>query len=550
MSLEIRYYDMPDRVADSMQVTGDGKALPFLTWGGEDIPYATLEPGVWVLDGSRALLPEEPELWQSDQVSEADGTFSVPPVVECEMETPCTATGLTLTFSPSTAQWCPRVQVLWFHDTVLLAQLEAEIQTPQVVLSHTVENFNRLRLTLLSTNQPFHMAKLQHLQIGQEISFGGQSLCRVELVNELDPSLCVLSVDTMEVEIYDQQGRSLTPQKNQKMELYRNGSLLAVQYIRESRRLSRQTYRFSCQSAIGLLEDQFLGGIYENTPVTALLDEILQGHSYRLDPRLSGETISGFLPVCTRREALQQLSFAIGGGVTTQAGADIRISPLEERVSTRFLPEHIFAGSQVQSLPRQGVVEVSAHRYVRAGETETVVEDQTVNGTMRITFSQPYYDYQVTGGTLLDHGANYVHLQGQGRVTVKAKPYLHTVQVYTRRDEMASTLEKGSVLQVQQATLVTESNAEQVLERLYAVSRLRQELQQEVVLQTQQAGELAACPDPWNTQLVGYITAVEGMLTPGGHRAVVTVRGAQSPMQIACLYAGELFSGDEEVVCL
>ena len=139
----------------------------------------------------------------------------------------------------------------------------------------------------------------------------------------------------MQIDIHDRKDRSLIPQKNQKMELYQNNSLYVAHYIASSSREAKHYYTFSCQSAIGLLDEDYLGGIYNAVPAQDVLADILVGIPFELHAAFADSTISGYLPICTRREALQQLVFALGAVVTTQESSAIRIAPIPTAVLQR-----------------------------------------------------------------------------------------------------------------------------------------------------------------------------------------------------------------------
>ena len=55
---------------------------------------------------------------------------------------------------------------------------------------------------------------------------------------------------------------------------------------------------------------------------------------YDLAPSLAGIVIKGYLPVCTHREALQQVAFALGAVVSCARSDNIRIYPLPPATST------------------------------------------------------------------------------------------------------------------------------------------------------------------------------------------------------------------------
>ncbi len=554
MSLEIRYIDAPEGVQEGLTASSTGGSVfsdpASVPRGGPDAAWATLEPGVWVLDGSRRLLPDDPEPgWWSAEPSGPDGSFAVPPVLELALETPCSATGFTFTFSPSTGQWCSRIRLSWYNGATLLRQGVYFPDGPEWVLEQTVESFDRIRLELLAASAPGQFAKLRQLVVGQLLRFGPEELERVQLVNEADPTLCVLSADTLSVTLMDRKGRNLIPQENQRMELYRDGKLRAVSYVVSGNRKGRNVYQFSCQSVIGLLEDTFLGGMYDRKPLAELVAEILGERPFALAPDFRETTVSGYLGVCTQRQALQQLAFAAGAVITTQDSDKIRFNPLPTAVTGTFGPADIFLGASVRTEPRVSRVEVTAHSYSPSEEEVTLLQDEEITGEdVLITFDTPHHSYTITGGQITASDVNWVRVSAEGCVTLTGKTYLHSCVVHSRRNPMATARELGNTVSVPDVTLIHGGNGKQALDRLYGVCLLRQTAEQEAVVRGQRAGDSVASVTPWNTRLNGYITSMDMELTRGASVAKVVILGMEAAVEGVYLHSGELFAGGTEVV--
>lgn len=553
MSLTVKYFDVPNGAQAAAQVTGQGQ--PFsdpacAASGAEDIAFATLEPGAWTLDGTRNILADSPGgFWWSAERSDDVGVFAVVPVLDFAFPEPYTATGLTFTFWPSMGQWCSRVRVCWYNGNSLLTQAEAYPDSAVWTLSRKVESFDRVRVELLATNLPGQFAKVQRVEIGQTVVFGRGELVSAQLVNEIDPTLCSLTVDTMKISVRDRQDRALAPQEKQRMELYRDETLLAVHYITESVREAQHFYTFSCQSAIGLLDEDFMGGIYTGAPAENIIADIMDGREYVLDAAFAGRTVTGYLPVCTRREALQQLAFALGAVVTTQGSSAISLVPLPQQITGSFSAKYIFPGAKVETAARVARIEVTAHSYTPSATQEILLDNETLSGEdLLLTFDAPHHSYAITGGTITASGANYVTVTANGTVTLTGKTYLHSTVTHTKRNPAATAAERSNVLAVDSVTLVNAGNVSAALARLYDAMQLRQTLTQTAVISGQQAGQRVSTVNPWGTQVRGYISSMDSALTQNGQTADVTIIGAEVSAEAVSGYAGEIYAGDKEVL--
>lgn len=550
MSLKVKYLDVPNGAQETAQVEGQGQSFSVaakLSTGTESRAYATLEPVGWPLDGGRDILPDNPEdLWWSAESSDNDGYFANPPVITILLPEVHTATGLTFTFSPATEEWCSEIRVSWYNDTVLLMEASAFPDAPLWILQKAAEGFNKIRIELIRTNNPNSFAKLQLVEIGQTVWVAQGELTGVHLVNEVDPTLSELTVDTMTVRIRDKQNRQLLPQKNQRVELYRNEKMIAQQYITESSREEQSSYTFNCQSVIGLLENEYLGGIYTAKPAEELFADILDGFSYVLSASFTGSKVTGYLPICTRREALQQLVFALGAVVTTHGDGVIHIDPIPQTVSGRFSTQELFLGAKTETAPRVAKVEVVAHSYSPSSEVDTLLDAELISGEdVMITFTEPHHSYTITGGTITGSGANWVTVTANAEVTLTGKKYIHSTTHHTRRNPAATVSERNNTHIVESATLIHRGNVAPVLERLYGIAQLRQTLSQKAVITSQTAGHYVTSEGEGGMQIRGFITSMESDLTPYGHTASITILGMEVPAQIAQFYSGELFAGEE-----
>lgn len=568
MSLKIKYLDIPQGAQEAARVACLGQPFSdasLITAGAQDVAYATLEPEGWPLDGSRVLFPDAPTTGFWSEEASADttgilgravlgslvlgsqnmtGSFQTPPVIVLTFPEAYTATGITFTFWPSTEEWCSEICVTWYRGNDVLSQILDHPDAPLWTIQNAVESFDKIEVELLQVNKAGHFAKLQRIEVGQTIWFDKHQITKIHMVNEVDPSLSELTVDTMTVEICDKQGLTLLPQENQMMELYRNGKLEAVQYIVNSQRQARQYYTFSCQSAIGLLEDDYLGGIYEAVPVRDLLEDLLPGMSFELNAIYEDRTVTGYLPICTRREALQQLAFSMGAVVTTHGGAAIRINPIPDGFSSSISPGKIFQGAKVETQPRIAKIELDVHKYTEVDDEETLLEEEPISGEdVLITFSEPHHSYAVAGGTLTDCGANWVKLSAEGNVTLTGKKYRHTTTRHVQANPKATASERNNIYAVEKATLVHQGNIHDVLKRLYGISELCRTVTQEIVVDGQCAGQKVSSMNPWGGVIQGYITSMENDLTPNGHTASVVILGVEKATS-ALFYAGELMAGD------
>ena len=535
MSLTIKYLDTPEGAQTSAIVTGVGlqpfSAATSAENGADDVAWATTEPGLWLLDGSRDIMSDDPQNvgWWSDTLSDESGYFRIPPVLVIDFDSRFSATGITITFSASTEQWCSRVIVRWYRDGEMLAEIEGFPDSPKWAGGGSVDSFDRITIDLLETNTPESLAKIQQITIGQLIVFGREEIISAQLVNEVDHTLGTMPVDISRFEVFAPDGLSLNPQQNQRVELYRDSQLLATHYIENGTRSAAGHYVLDCHSAVGRLESDFLGSVYDGVPAEDLLPELLDYLPVYIDPKLRRREVTGYIPVCTRREALQQVCFAIGAMVSTSKSDVINIIPIPDTGDVKFADDDIFAGAEIEIAKRVAAVEVAAHRYKKSNTVETLLDDEVISGEdVLITFDAPHWGYEISGGTITGEGANWITITADGAVAVTAKIYTHTTTIRKKKNPDATYAERGNVVSVTEATLVNSSNVQQVLDRLLAASERRWTLTQDVVVTDQEIGSIVTSHSPWGGTVTGIITSIDSTITQNGHTARVVISGKEA----------------------
>lgn len=537
MSLHIEYVDAPVGAQEAAEpfaynTQSFGKASQIAA-GANDTPWVSLETNGWSLNGKGLLIPENAQDigWWSGERSGEDGRFANPPEIDIYFPGKSyTATGITFRFWPSLEDWCSEMIVQWYKDGNHVDSVQVYPDSANWILQHSVDDFDQINIQIMATNKPGQYAKIQQIQVGQVVFFMHNEIVSVSLLTEIDPSLCELSADAMTIEIRDIGKRKIIPQKSQTMHLYQNGVQIAAHYVDDFSRESAGVYRFECTSAIGQLEDDYLGGVYSEKPLTSVLSGLLSGFEYSIDESFANAKITGYLPACTRREALQQISFAIGAVVKTGETGTIRLLPPEEVVTGAIENDRIFTGAKVKQNAPIVSVQVVSHSYTPNEETETLLENEHIGEVdVLYVFSEPHHSYELTGqeATLDSYGENWVRISAPETVTLTAKKYTHSSVVHTKKNQVSTNAQKGQVITVDSATLINSQNVTDAMDRLHEYYMNDQLLTEDIVVNGEHAGDKVSSSSPWGNKIVGYITKMESTFTGNGHRSSIQVSGTE-----------------------
>lgn len=501
------------------------------------LPAATLEPNYWALDGSFSVFPDEPEtktwgLW-SASMSGPDGAFAVPPVLTITFSGNHSSRGVSFEFNPYGNNYPGHLNIKWYNGDVLLADEDFYPTGWQYSAVHTVENYNKLEITFYSTSIPFRYLKLQKINYGLYREFRSDEIIDACVMEEIDPISAELSINTLnfrlhspdaEFNILNPQGVYTLLQQRQPLVVIERidgiAKPLGTFFLDTWDNTTENSFAMGAVDAIGIMAGtNFKGGMYNGAMAAELLADILEdaGFGYDIDSAYASVAVSGWLPILSHREALQQVAFAIGAAVDTSRGDIVRVYPLQSSVSGLISRTRKLTGGGVKMRGLVTGVEVTQHTYITSEETVELFNDVLGAGVSEIVFSEPMHSLSIAGGTILASNCNYaqVSVDAAGPVMLTGKKYIDTTRIVGKYMDALPAGGKENILKVTDATLVSGSNALAVAERVYSYYQRRIEQTISMALGTEQVGQTVEVETLYGELRAGVIESLETTLTGG-----------------------------------
>lgn len=472
MSVRIVYEDIAAGADENALVTSpdaaeftDPALLPF---GGSDTAIATLEPYSWVLDGSREILDgQELAFWSTD-MSGFDGRFEDPPEITITFDKRYTSPGLFLTFDTATGDYCTHLTVEWRRGVNLLKKKDFYPTDTEAFCGQTVEAWDKIVLRFHATNRPYRYVKLQKIVFGVARTFYRDELRNVRVTQEVSIISDQVAVNTLNFTLDSKADIDYMFQFKQPVSAYDGERLIGVFFIDDSKHRAKGLWDISCKDAIGVLDDDpYPARMLVNEPAEDLLEDILGGHfRLDLDAAMAAAPISGYLPGGTRRQALQQVAFALCAMVDTSGTDAVRVYKDREDLPQRIPLSRTYVNGTVDTSAIVTAVQVTAHTYSADGAGNDTVE---VNGTT----------------------------------------YYHTTEVHTIVNPNATASDKQNVVEVKEATLIHPGNAAPIAQHLYGYYTKRNTQRVRIVMDGEKPGDHTATATPWDTVMDGFITSMQ-----------------------------------------
>lgn len=218
-------------------------------------------------------------------------------------------------------------------------------------------------------------------------------------------------------------------------------------------------------------------------------------------------TVYGWIPVCTKRDALHQLLLATGVIMRKDDNGNIYFTSPIEASENQLSSDKIYNEGTQRNLEHTNRIEVTEHVFEWGGSSarEIVFKDsEQHNGAYVALFqTQPCTSLTFEGVSVLSYSANGAIVIGSG--TISGIPTRH-IETVLHRDIGES--KDGRTVSINDATLISYHNSEAALDRLAAYYGNVYEVENSIVYENEKAGNLYSFTSPFRDQVTGYLAKI------------------------------------------
>lgn len=421
----------------------------------------TLEVNRWLLNGTREIYTTQVFALLSSVVSGADGVFATAPALTINFDQQFSGVGLSLRFGSDEVDYPSHIRITWYQGETVLSEAEFFPNDNEYFCENEVAAFDKIVIEFLATTIPYRRARLENVMFGLVRVFGPADLIKADLVQEVNLISAELAINTMNWSFRDVKGTDYMFQFKQPINAYDGNTLLGVFYVDSAVKVGEGSFDIACVDAIGLLDNEpFAGGVYSSKSAVALIKEIA-GDLFEVeaDADLSALTVTGAILPCTKREALQQVAFAIGAVVDTSRSASILVKTVSD-TAKEISENQLYSGGTVDVDSIVTKVIVTWHEYTASADGEVEIG-----------------------------GARYAETTGTAEVV--------------NPNVTANT--RANVVEVGGATLVSSTIAEGVARRVYNYYAQRNKAKTKMVVGDKQPADMVAFTTAWGERFTGHV---------------------------------------------
>lgn len=348
-------------------------------------------------------------------------------------------------FDTWTNEYPLTMTVTWYRDTTQLEQQTYNVDSAMYFCDTPVSVYNKIVISISNMIRPNRYLKIFNIYDGVTRNFYNEEIENLTIIEEINTNNTTLAINQASTTIFPQNSTGVQFQRTLPFMIYRNEVLYGKFFINTSTsNTDKSLYKIKVNDWISILEGQtYLGGLYSSTAVSSIVSELLGDIPYTLDATLGSMTITGYLPILNKREALRQLAFAINAMIDTSRSDKVEIKPLPTTAS------HTLGKAEIVSIEstQQSITTKYSLKVKTLATTTTDAEELfngTISGNTAVTFLSPMYDLQITGGTIVSSNINYAIITGSGAVTLTGKSYEINESQYEKTNSytISSDIEK------------------------------------------------------------------------------------------------------------
>ena len=429
-----------------------------------------------LLDGGALPLPsgelvKNLGIWSSS-ISGEDGYFENGVFLSLKSEELFTSSGITLEFDTQNNIFPTEVTVSWYRGAEKIEEETFYPNSSNYFFNKKVSYYDGVEFLFNAINMPKNRLKIRSITYGVGVVFYGNELRSARLSQSIDPISTKIEINTCDFEIDSKKDIEYSFQTQQPISVYFNGELQATCFVNSSKRKSKRGWSVQAEDYIGLMDSiPYFGGMYFDKNADEIIRDVFSVAKvpYELESQFEGVKVSGHIPYTTCREALMQVCFAIGAVVDTVGLDLVRVRSLSQELSQEISPKRIMKGQSIQDKNIVTAVEMTAHAYKPSDEVLTAYDssESGVGEEIFVVFSEPLHSLSISNGQILSSGSNHAIINASDGCVLNGKKYEHTKITKSKRNPLVSPTDIENVVSVQNATLVSTFNVDNLLLSCY-----------------------------------------------------------------------------------
>jgi hypothetical protein len=399
-----KYADVSFGAKETANYTADfelqnGSALTQLSVGVKPYDYASFEQGAYNTENPKKIYKSGEKLGLlSSVISNDEGVFENPLKLTSVFANYHTMTGVTL----NSRNLILEIEIIGYRDDEEITRLTTSAENQNNFFEFAMELVNKVDIIVKKIAEPYHFFGIFDIEYGAVRVFDDTTNSSAEIKEYYSVYGDSLEYNTLDLSIVNFDNKDFFFQRKQSVEYIVNDAVKTRFFIESGNELDEAQISFVAYDNISNLEDTFYGGIYTNYSLPQLINDVFENKeiNYEIDERLNDVVVNGYLPVSTRRKALQ----TILQGTNTRCFKKEKMyfAPVELTVKDLILDESNVLSNPIKTKKQEiSSMILTTHNYSKGKqETELYHWFLSTSENTKIVFNEPAHKlkaYEVTG---------------------------------------------------------------------------------------------------------------------------------------------------------
>jgi len=387
------------------------------------------------------------------------------PMIDTTFTNPHSSNGITVEGWQVTNDYCNSLTITWYDAVdAIIDTKDFSPNTAYYFCSNIVENYYRISITFKSTNKPYRYLKIKSIEYGQVILFSDEELIKADLIEEIDLTTDNLTINTASFDLAFSSSETaeeiltalIETQEVTIREFVNNDYIdMGTFYIESKESTDEKKISVKAVDLIGqLANSNFMGGLYENKNVGDIIDSIFTSFGsglYEVSTEIRALEVSGYLPIQSHKDSLQDVIFAVNGIINCSRSNEIQIYKIDETQEAKTISkEELFSYSELdmdKQLKPINSITLDISSYKLNNDIVELYSKEHEIGVYTVYFDEPTNSLSISGGVLSSSHVNYceITVSTLGTVIVSGKNYDVSISKLEREKTLTANKRKSVV---------------------------------------------------------------------------------------------------------
>lgn len=458
-------------------------------------PFMTLEHNICVLDGSLEVYdPQNVSFSYFSSTLSADDCSSSEKITITFNNTHSLA-GLVFDFG--THGFLGEITLTYLNSTTVLNANDFYPTGSVYTEKYGCEGFNKIEIEFTETRFPRMFMRLQSIEYGFKYNWKSENIISCQINEEVNPISSKVPINTCQVTIYDKSNEFniLNPkgvykylQEKQKFHIYGiiNGSQeqMGVYFLDTWDASKPYEITFNLISQLGVLDrttyyDGGIIGFDDSYSAYDCLQNILtdagltETTDFTISNDLKNINVIGLIPICTHKEAIQNVAFTANACIDDTRDGIIKIYNQNQDTRYNISPNMIFDSVKVNKNEIVTGIDITLHYFDVSTSSSDFKEIFNgyieANQTIRIMSTEPIFGarYSKDGGSFVNLDPNPPSSEytigkfyfdftagSSGIYLFQVSPFKPSKTIYRKRIQSPIPNSKENILKIENATLL------------------------------------------------------------------------------------------------